>query len=421
MLKIRRRRSYLTIAAGVALAAVLALPAAAPAQWATGDIVIADPDANAGAGTIFKVDPVSGAVSILATGPPLLDPTDVAIDAQGNILVMDEEADPAGLGAGTTGAVFRLAPGSAPAVLATSAAFVEPDGIAVDRTGNVIVGDNDADPNALAIDTGAVFRFAPGSAPQLIAASSQFEDPGDVAVGTDGQITVADDNANLTGTPEPPGTGTVFRFSPGAAPGVLASGPPLIDPDGVAIDAQGNTLVADDSAVIGSGTIFKIPPSGGGVTALATSTQFGDPEHVAIESDGRILVVDDAAEPSLFRVDPASGVVTPFAGSPLFIEPEGVAVVPPKCGGRFATIVGDDTKNSLKGTSGADVIWGGRGKDKIKGGKGADRICGDEGKDRLFGQQGKDRLFGGKGADKLRGGKGNDRLNGGKGKDDVQE
>jgi DNA-binding beta-propeller fold protein YncE len=414
-----RRRSM--IASAVAALAALVLPAGAAAQLAPGDIVIADPDANAGAGAVFKVDPLTGAASTLATGAPLVNPTDVAIDAQGNILVVDEAADPAGF-AVNTGAVFRFASGAAPTPLATSPLFADPDGIAVDAQGNILVGDNNADPNALAPDTGAVFRFAPGSAPAPLAVSAQFEDPGDIAIAPDGRIIVADDGANPPGFPT--GEGAIFTFKPGDAPAVLAAGPPFLGPDGVAIDARGNTLVSDDAAlgsVPDTGAIFKIASGGGAIATLAASPLFNDPEHLAIESDGRILVVDDAAEPSLFRVDAATGEVTPFASSPLFAEPEGVAVVPPKCGGRFATIVGDATKNTLKGTSGADVIWGGAGKDKIRGGKGADRICGDKGKDKLFGQQGKDRLFGGKGADKLRGGKGNDRLNGGKGKDDVEE
>jgi DNA-binding beta-propeller fold protein YncE len=417
----RRRPRLGACLAALAAAATLSLPAAASAQFSTGDILIADPAADpnglgGNTGAVFRVDPVSGAVVTIATGPPLLDPTDVAVDHDGNLVIADEGGD---------GAVYRLAPGGAPALVATADVWADPDGIAVDADGEILLADNNADPNNLAVDTGAVFRVVPGGAPVLLAQSPEFQDPGDLAIGAGGEIYVADDDAF------PSSLGAVFRFTPPGVPTAFVSGAPLSSPDGVAVDARGAVLVADDDAdpaTLGSdtGAIFKVAPSGA-LTTLSTSAAYDDPEHIAIEATGQILVVDDAADPTasgnfgaVFRVDPASGAVASFASSDLFTEPEGVAVVPPRCGGRLATIVGDATANKLRGTAGADVIWGGGGKDEIKGGKGADRICGDVGNDRLFGQKGKDRLIGGNGKDRLNGGKGKDNLKGGKGSDTLR-
>lgn len=91
------------------------------------------------------------------------------------------------------------------------------------------------------------------------------------------------------------------------------------------------------------------------------------------------------------------------AGSQHFTYADGVTVVPPKCGGQFATIVGSSGPDVLKGTRFPDVI------------------AGEGGKDRISGLAGKDRLCGGKGPDTLKGGKGNDLLNGGKGKDKQKQ
>lgn len=100
----------------------------------------------------------------------------------------------------------------------------------------------------------------------------------------------------------------------------------------------------------------------------------------------------------------------------------------PTCGGRTATIVGDDGNNRIFGTPGPDVIYGGAGRDRIFGGGGADVICGgpgadlirgQKGKDIIFGDEGKDRLVGGQGADIIDGGRGNDRVRGGFGDDDL--
>jgi len=88
----------------------------------------------------------------------------------------------------------------------------------------------------------------------------------------------------------------------------------------------------------------------------------------------------------------------------------GSIVVPGKCGGRPATIVGGDGNDKLKGTPGRDVIYAGGGKDKVQGKSGKDRLCGGAGNDKLKGGPGKDRLDGGKGKrDFCNGGGGRDK------------
>ena len=91
------------------------------------------------------------------------------------------------------------------------------------------------------------------------------------------------------------------------------------------------------------------------------------------------------------------------------------------CGGRRATIVGDDGPDRIKGTQQADVIVANAGKDIVRGRGGNDRICGGRGKDRLKGNNGRDRLFGQAGADVLAGGRATDALRGGKGKDKERQ
>jgi Ca2+-binding RTX toxin-like protein len=70
-----------------------------------------------------------------------------------------------------------------------------------------------------------------------------------------------------------------------------------------------------------------------------------------------------------------------------------------KCGGRRATIVGDDGPDKIKGTKRADVIVANGGNDTVKGRGGADRICLGKGKDKAVGGSGKDLCAGGKGKD----------------------
>jgi Tol biopolymer transport system component len=94
-----------------------------------------------------------------------------------------------------------------------------------------------------------------------------------------------------------------------------------------------------------------------------------------------------------------------------------IVVIPPKCGGRTATIFGTNASDVLAGTSGPDVIAGLRGNDTIRGGGRNDIICGGSGADLISAGRGGDRVNGGSGSDRVGGNSGNDRLTGAGGND----
>ncbi|MEL6985317.1 MAG: ExeM/NucH family extracellular endonuclease, partial [Actinomycetota bacterium] len=98
----------------------------------------------------------------------------------------------------------------------------------------------------------------------------------------------------------------------------------------------------------------------------------------------------------------------------------------PSCNGLPATIVGTDSGELIKGTSGPDVIVALGGNDTIFSYGGDDVICAGDGNDRVFsgwgddtvlGEDGRDYLVGSVGADTLLGGLGNDYLFGNSGND----
>ena len=78
---------------------------------------------------------------------------------------------------------------------------------------------------------------------------------------------------------------------------------------------------------------------------------------------------------------------------------------------------GDDGRDLMKGTSGADLMLGFGGNDQLRGGQGDDSLFGGSGRDHLRGNRGDDHLDGGDGRDKLHGGWGADALDGGAGRD----
>jgi Ca2+-binding RTX toxin-like protein len=80
----------------------------------------------------------------------------------------------------------------------------------------------------------------------------------------------------------------------------------------------------------------------------------------------------------------------------------------------------DATGNqTLRGTSGADVICGGAGADRIRAGGGDDTIIAGGGNDTVNGDAGDDVIDGGAGNDRLSGGSGDDQVEGGAGNDVV--
>ncbi|AKO96993.1 VCBS repeat protein [Marinovum algicola DG 898] len=83
-------------------------------------------------------------------------------------------------------------------------------------------------------------------------------------------------------------------------------------------------------------------------------------------------------------------------------------------------IDGGAGKDDLKGGDGDDTLMGGDGDDKLKGGDGNDHLDGGDGEDDLKGDDGDDVLMGGADDDKLKGGDGNDHLDGGTGDDELK-
>jgi uncharacterized delta-60 repeat protein len=228
---------------------------------------------------------------------------------------------------------------------------------------------------------------------------------------------------NANGTPDASfGGGTVFVDGFGSGSFATAA----------ALQADGKILLAGASG--GQMAVARLQPNGILDTTFSgdgrATVDFGAVDGaaaMALQPDGRIVLVGSTAPDALAPSDIAVARLqgdSPLAGPPGGGGPG--AGVPPRCGGKRATIVGTPRKDTLRGTRRADVIVAlggndsvkaGRGNDLVCGGSGSDRLAGEDGKDRLLGESGNDRLGGGAGNDTLGGGVGNDRLGGGVGND----
>jgi Ca2+-binding RTX toxin-like protein len=427
------------------LAAFAFAPAAASAQLSAGDIVVADPNAFDGDGGLIDVNPDTGAQAPLSNNTIssqdlFRDPTSVTLIPNGTLVV----ADPAAFGG--SGGLIRVDPATGQQTplsnnaLSLQGLFADPVGVAVAHSGDLLVTDSSASGGG-----GAVISVDPETGQQslvsnnAISQTALFVNPFGIAIERSGTILVADPDspAPVSGT-----TGAIIAVDPGTGAQKLITDNDnsqtdlFADPLGVAIETPGTLLVANRAGDPTANGVILVNRSSGQQYGLAIDGGFVAPSGITMDLDGRALVADSAAfggGGGLIRVDPNSGVQSTVSGNPtspdaLFVDPQGLMVVPPTCLGRYPTIVGTQSADALTGTSGPDVIAARGGDDIVDGQGGADLICGDEGRDRLIGRDGKDSFLGGSGADVILGGNaadkakgeaGNDKVDGGRGNDKL--
>ena len=245
-----------------------------------------------------------------------------------------------------------------------TATFDEPEGVAVDASGNIFVADK-LNNEIREISGGNVTTFAgqltSGSLDGTGTAAS-FYNPEGVAVDAKGNVYVADSANDEIREISPSGVVTTLAGSTvaGSADGTGAAAQ-FTYPTGVALDTSGNVYVAD----AGNNEIRKIAP-GGVVTTIAGTTAFGHadglgslasfsgPTGVAVDSAGNIYVADSAN--SEIRVVAPTGLVSTLTGSyaatgtqdgslaqATFNGPSGIAIDP--SGNLY---VGDSINNEIR-------------------------------------------------------------------------
>ena len=285
-----------------------------------------------GTGTGPQVDfsLVSGASPSLLSSPAtpqstlgsgFLHPTDVAVDASGNVYVADY-GDVNNNGANS--AVYEIPAGNG-TPRALGSGFSEPIGVAVDGAGNVYVGDTG---NGAVKEILAVNGSIPAS-PTIVTLGGNFDfiSPKGVAVDASGNVYVGDDF-----------TSAVYEMSPNCRSSACVTtlggsffNPNTNAPQGVAVDGSGNVYVADYYAA----EVFEMSPnclSSACVTTLGSSLfndNVNDPIAVAVDGVGNVYVADIGTDAvyEILAVNgsiPASPTINTLATG--FVFPQGVAV-----------------------------------------------------------------------------------------------
>jgi len=225
---------------------------------ASGNIYVADNDNNqvrkitpGGVVTTLAGSGTKGSVNGTGTAAEFAYPLGVATDAAGNVYVADfgnnliRKITPAGVvstlaGSGTAGAVNGTG---------TAAAFNQPSALAIDASGNIYVADYG---NNLVrkISTAGVVTTLAGSGSAGSAngngTAASFNNPQGIAVDASGNVYVADYGNNLVREISPAGAVTTLG-SGNSINNNTGNANPFATPYGIAVDATGNVYISDYS------------------------------------------------------------------------------------------------------------------------------------------------------------------------------
>ena len=318
--------------------------------------------------------------NIVATNAALNSPSDVAVDASGNIYIADTESNRVRKVTVATGIITTVGGDGTASVSytgdnipAVNTGLNRPGGIAVDLAGNLYVAEqNTIIPRFLSmlIDAGnrvrkvnaatGIITTVAGTGRQFFggdgglatnatlsisySSSLVFYNPpaiSGVAVDAAGNLYITDrGNARVRKLTAATGiissvVGTGLRGDSGD--GVPALAATLIDITGVAVDSAGNLYIADRGAnrirkvAAATGMISTVAGTGvsgyGGDNSVATSAMLDGPSGVAVDSVGNLYIAD-SRNLRVRKVTAATGIITTVAGTGIVSYLNGVPTYP---------------------------------------------------------------------------------------------
>jgi sugar lactone lactonase YvrE len=274
-----------------------------------------------------------------ATGAALNAPFGMVVDASGNLFIADQGNQRVRRVAAATGIITTVAGNgredfSGDGGAATNAGLRNPSGLAFDASGNLLIADTfNQRIRRVAAATGIITTVAGNGSEGLsgdggAATSARLNRPSGVAVGPSGNLFIADygnfrvrrvaaATAIITTVA---GNGTESFSGDGAA----ATSASLNLPFRVAVDASHNLFIADlfnqriRRVAATTGIITTVAGNGtegfSGDGRAATSASLSFPSGVAVDASGNLFIADSGNQ-RIRRVDASTGIITTVAGN----------------------------------------------------------------------------------------------------------
>lgn len=266
-------------------------------------------------GTVF------GNIDGTGTGAGFTGPIAIAVDSSKSLYIADGNRIRKATSSGVVTTLAGSTAGYADAT-GTAAQFNNIQGIAVDSTGTVYVGDTGNNRIRKVTPAGVVSTLA-GSISGFVdgtGAAARFNMPYGVSVDGSGNVYVADLSNNRIRKVSSAGVVTTLAGS-GANGSANATGASASfwGPSDVATDSLGNVYVADSNnnlirKITSAGVVTTLAGSTyGNVNTVGTSAQFAYPTTLDVDESGNVYVGD--VDNSLIRKINSSGLVTTLAGS----------------------------------------------------------------------------------------------------------
>jgi len=270
-----------------------------------GDIVVV----TQSSGDLFRVNPVSGAVSEIPSDGELFNPMHVLLDAQGRILNAERSGH----------SIVRTDPASGSQIkLASGFLLTWPTSLAFEPSGNLVVG------NSPQGGSRQLIRVDPQTGSQtLLTTLSGISSIQDVDVDALGRIVVLDAG------PFNSGGGKIVRVNPVTGTQSVVS-TAVANPSDLLIRPTGDFIVANRVSPSSTQILIIDPVTGASQIALTVPSS----GWIALQDQNTILYADfsnnpNKANPSILRANLLTGQTQSVSTYDFFHNPIGIAIYSP--------------------------------------------------------------------------------------------